>query len=677
MPFHQCISLTSAVCWLPGVGGWRVTRLLLPALIGLVAVASINPASMAAHAYLDESSPAPNEIVATAPTEVVLTFTEPLERSYSRAELYDSDGNSIPDATSREGDDEYTMVLDLPANLPNGIYSVLWRTLSTADGHTAQNYVPFTIGTIDDVDPAAVTMAHAEEAHGSGSLSGVARWSALFGLAAALSAWPMWLLVFRPSISPMWQVGPKFTRLMRRYTTVAVMIAILGSLFALMVQASALTDGNFLDKIRITLGDTRYGTLWFARIVLLFAYGLLLQWLAWWWPRRQPLLSITGLLVAVTLPIPFSLISHASAQTTGRSSAIFNDVVHLLAASLWVGGIFTIVAVLIPALKGMSPDDRRLILARVLPRFSAIALTAWATLALTGFYSAWLQVGSIDALRTTEYGESLTLKLIILLPILILAAFNFVVVTRRLQHHSSSIGTSSSWTRRFAFAVGAEAALAVAVLMVVGTLTGQAPAREDIVMQSNDALITFPGDDRQAKLTLAPGVPGPNQFQLNIDGEPVPHDADVLMRVELPDQDTGEREITMSHTDTNDYVHVGSELSMAGDWDFTLIIRPQGESEWRSAATYDLEVNGAGSDTASSAWLFSAFGGMTGLLLTVAGFAGLAYTATWSASRYRPLVGAVAVVAIAIGLAVLVIGRLDTDPNTPIPREGDSHSHMD
>ncbi len=71
--------------------------------------------------------------------------------------------------------------------------------------------------------------------------------------------------------------------------------------------------------------------------------------------------------------------------------------------------------------------------------------------------------------------------------------------------------------------------------MVVGALTGQAPAREVIAMQSTNASITFPGDDRQAALTLVPGVAGPNQFHLDIEGDPMPHDADVLMRVELPD----------------------------------------------------------------------------------------------------------------------------------------------
>jgi hypothetical protein len=69
---------------------------------------------------------------------------------------------------------------------------------------------------------------------------------------------------------------------MRRYTVFAVLLAILGSLIALLVQASALDSGNLFDRTRNTLGDTRYGTRWFVRIGLLFAYGIHLQWMAWW-----------------------------------------------------------------------------------------------------------------------------------------------------------------------------------------------------------------------------------------------------------------------------------------------------------------------------------------------------------------------------------------------------------
>ena len=119
-------------------------------IIGLITFAVIggrlNPAGASAHAALETSEPANGDILPVPPPEVRVPFTEPLERSYSRMELHDSAGAPVPGTTLSEGDDDYTMRLALPASLPNGTYSILWRTLSTADGHSAQNYFAFTLG---------------------------------------------------------------------------------------------------------------------------------------------------------------------------------------------------------------------------------------------------------------------------------------------------------------------------------------------------------------------------------------------------------------------------------------------------------------------------------------------------------------------------------------------------
>ena len=59
------------------------------------------PASpVAAHAFLESSDPAANAVLPTAPQSITLTFTEPLETSYSRAELFDETGAQVPGATS-------------------------------------------------------------------------------------------------------------------------------------------------------------------------------------------------------------------------------------------------------------------------------------------------------------------------------------------------------------------------------------------------------------------------------------------------------------------------------------------------------------------------------------------------------------------------------------------------
>jgi copper transport protein len=120
-------------------------------LLCIVAHLALPASPVGAHAFLKSSDPAANAVLPSAPRSVTLTFTEPLESSYSRAELFDATGTQIPGATSSIGPEPRSMIVQIPPGLSNGTYSLLWRTLSTADGHTAQGYVPFTVGTEADV----------------------------------------------------------------------------------------------------------------------------------------------------------------------------------------------------------------------------------------------------------------------------------------------------------------------------------------------------------------------------------------------------------------------------------------------------------------------------------------------------------------------------------------------
>ena len=65
-------------------------------------------------------------------------------------------------------------------------------------------------------------------------------------------------------------------------------------------------------------------------------------------------------------------------------------------------------------------------LAAAVPRFSGLAVACVAVLVVTGAYQLWLHVGSVEALFTTVYGVTLSMKLVLILPLLALGAFNSV-----------------------------------------------------------------------------------------------------------------------------------------------------------------------------------------------------------------------------------------------------------
>ena len=116
-----------------------------------------------------------------------------------------------------------------------------------------------------------------------------------------------------------------------------------------------------------------------------------------------------------------------------------------------------LVVALAPTVRDLTGAGRRVVLGIAVPRFSLLALIAWGAMGFTGLYSAWLQVGNIPALTQTPYGQTLLLKLILIVPLLLLGAFNLAVVTRKLRQARTE-ERAEGWGGHFVTALMAEAA---------------------------------------------------------------------------------------------------------------------------------------------------------------------------------------------------------------------------
>src|SRR3954471_14618805 len=106
-------------------------------------------------------------------------------------------------------------------------------------------------------------------------------------------------------------------------------------------------------------------------------------------------------------PLPVALTGHSA---TGGSHDVASDslVLHVLAASLWVGGL---VAVL--ALATARGPDRAAALATAVPRYSRTALACWLVVGVTGVVNALVRVAPAD-LFTTAYGALVVGKVVAL-----------------------------------------------------------------------------------------------------------------------------------------------------------------------------------------------------------------------------------------------------------------------
>ena len=98
-----------------------------------------------AHAQLVHAAPEAGGAVAAPPAEVVASFSEALEASFSTVVVRDSVGKRVDKADARvDAKDRKTMRVSLPP-LTQGIYIVEWRAL-TADTHRTEGAFIFRVG---------------------------------------------------------------------------------------------------------------------------------------------------------------------------------------------------------------------------------------------------------------------------------------------------------------------------------------------------------------------------------------------------------------------------------------------------------------------------------------------------------------------------------------------------
>ena len=108
-------------------------------------VAALCPLAAHAHATLDRATPAVGSTVTTAPTEVVLLFTDKLEPAFSTIEVHDAKGAAMQ-ASKATVDPKQRTRLSVPLKtLSPGTYKVIWRVLSV-DTHRSQGDFSFRVG---------------------------------------------------------------------------------------------------------------------------------------------------------------------------------------------------------------------------------------------------------------------------------------------------------------------------------------------------------------------------------------------------------------------------------------------------------------------------------------------------------------------------------------------------
>jgi copper transport protein len=219
--------------------------------------------------------------------------------------------------------------------------------------------------------------------------------------------------------------------------------------------------------------------------------------------RRRKVAALLAAGLAVTAP---ALTGHTRA-TSPEWLVVAVDALHLLAGSVWLGGVVALALVL-----GLLAEHRTTA-AEALARFSVIAAAVLAVLTASGAVLAWRIIGSWSVLVETAYGRLLIAKVLTALVVVLLAAWNRSVLLPRMRQvtkRRERLLGAVSVTR----VVAAEAALLGVVLVLTGLLVDRSPDVEAVAV--SPAVRTTTLDLIGAKATVASPATGPSALTLEL-----------------------------------------------------------------------------------------------------------------------------------------------------------------
>jgi copper transport protein len=596
----------------------RIRRLLaLGALV--VALVAVLAAPASAHASLLSTDPSNGGVYDTPPDAVTLRFTEGVEVSLGGIRVYTSDRERVVTGKPEHPNGQQSVVTTSLPDLANGTYVITWRVTS-ADSHPIDGAYTFQVGskaTLSDKNAknaAASLLATTGGSRTVGVVYGIDRAVLYAGIALLLGG-----AVF---LAALWRAGRDDRRAkwlvwsgwIAVFVTTAFGIALEG------VYAAGLPlDDVFDTTVLRDVLDTRYGKVALVRLALLVLAIPLLRLLLhrrpqtehplrWWW-------TLAGLVVGAGIAVTPGIAGHATSgiQTT---LAVPADLVHVAGMACWLGGLVMLCVAVLPR---RDVDELR----AVLPRYSALALGAIVALVVSGAYQAWRQVGSIDELKSTDYGRLLIAKLVAFAALIVAAAFSREIVNRRFRALSpddeellaaddqvlvgvggpattgvAGVGSDAGrratgggydqyddeygdWDdevedqeemTRLRRSVWVEVAIAVVILAITAMLVNAAPAR---AQNSGPVSLVLKSKQVWVYVDIAPGVAGPNDMHftaLPTGGGPATV-TDMTVQLTRPGEDLPPFTVPLQKLSAGHYFAPLYDIPYSGSWRMTVRVQ--------------------------------------------------------------------------------------------------------
>lgn len=249
---------------------------------------------------------------------------------------------------------------------------------------------------------------------------------------------------------------------------------LLASLLGLLAQTSMLA-GSLSEGLKASSLSAVVTTMGLGRAALLraAAAGLALLLLLLRRPDRGTLALCAGLGALVCASSAW--MGHGAAtEGPGGALHLCADILHALAAGVWVGAL---VAFLFLLKRQPGEADLNQVRHRALHGFAGVGTALVAVLVASGLINSWFLVGptGLAGLWTTPYGQLLSLKLVLFVGMLGMAAVNRFRLTPELESILAASAAPEPALRALRRSLIMESSLGFAVLGLVAWLGMLAP----------------------------------------------------------------------------------------------------------------------------------------------------------------------------------------------------------
>ena len=327
------------------------------------------------------------------------------------------------------------------------------------------------------------------------------------------------------------------------------------------ILGASITDVCLHGGAWPVLFDTRFGLVWCVRLVLALLLGVLIC---------QPATRGLQLAAAAALIALPALVGHAGASPgMAGNFHLVSDMVHLLAAGAWLGGLPAFALLLARARSEPGWDDVAVTATR---RFSVVGILSVGGLLASGLTNSWYLLSGPRDLVTTDYGRLVALKIGLFAAMVTLAAVNRFYLTPRLPERSA--------LRALLRNSIAEIGLGLCVVLfvaILGTLPPAAhihPTPADI--PPNAAFVHIHAPEAMADVTVDPGRAGTAQVTIRVVREDFSRFPAKDVRLVLEPPSPGSRKLERDAIEQSDgsWGVNGIPLAESGIWTVRVIVAP-------------------------------------------------------------------------------------------------------